>query len=446
MTQDAPTTRRALLTRMGLAAGLAYAAPTLIGTGTARASDGSGSSGRGSGQGSGRGSDRGSGRGFGRGSGRASVSRPVRQRQARPRPRPEMVVILAPGQSVQPLQAAGYDVLSQRDNATLSRSAARLRLPPGRNAAQAREEIARLLPGSLAALNSLYRPDDLTCDGADCAAQKMVSWTPADLQARPRIGMIDTGVNPDHPSLRGQSLRVNQVDLDGRNAAGRRHGTAVAALLIGNPQGRAPGLLPRADLIAVEAFHSRADGAAADAFSLLNALDVLIQARVQVINMSFSGPANPVLRQIVIQARDAGIGLVAAAGNGGPGAAPAFPAAWPEVIAVTAVDADRAPYRQAAQGPHVALAAPGVNLWTAASIEGGRLRSGTSYAAPFVSAALALGMARDGLNAADARDRLFRCATDLGAPGRDPVFGHGMVASPSACADDGSQLFSVSGE
>ena len=132
--------------------------------------------------------------------------------------------------------------------------------------------------------------------------------------------------------------------------------------------------------------------------------------------------------------------------DAGPGAAPAFPAAWPEVIAVTAVDADRAPYRQAARGPHVALAAPGVNLWTAASIEGGRLRSGTSYAAPFVSAALALGMARDGLSATDARDRLFRCAADLGAPGRDPVFGHGMVASPSACPEAGSQILSVSGE
>ncbi len=87
-----------------------------------------------------------------------------------------------------------------------------------------------------------------------------------------------------------------------------------------------------------------------------------------------------------------------------------------------------------------------MNLWTAASIEGGRLRSGTSYAAPFVSAALALGMARDGLSATDSRDRLFRCAADLGAPGRDPVFGHGMVASPSACPEAGSQILSVSGE
>lgn len=406
-------TRRALLARLGLGAGLAYVAPALLASGGARASDASGVS-------------------------RASVSRPAPAR-------PEMVVILAPGQDVAPLQAAGYGVLAQRDNATLARRAARLRLPAGRSEAEARAEIARLLPGSDADLNTLYRPDAMTCEGEDCAAQRMIGWQPADPRAVPRIGMIDTGVNPDHPALQGQALEVRQVALEGRDAAGRRHGTAVAALLIGRPEGRAPGLLPSARLIAVEAFHSRADGAAADAFSLLEALDRLIQSEVAVINMSFSGPENAILRQIVTRADAAGIGLVAAAGNGGPGAAPAFPAAWPEVIAVTAIDAARQPYRQAARGAHVDMAAPGVDLWTAASVEGGRLRSGTSYAAPFVSAALALGMAQGGLSAADARRRMFDCATDLGEPGRDPVFGHGLVGWPGSCAGD-AQIFSVSGE
>ncbi len=141
---------------------------------------------------------------------------------------------------------------------------------------------------------------------------------------------------------------MNQVDLDGRNAAGRRHGTAVAALLIGNAQGRAPGLLPRADLIAVEAFHSRADGAAADAFSLLNALDVLIQARVQVINMSFSGPANPVLRQSWSR-RAMRASALSRPRERRAGRRPRLSRRLARVIAVTAVDADRAPYRQAAR-------------------------------------------------------------------------------------------------
>ncbi len=82
------------------------------------------------------------------------------------------------------------------------------------------------------------------------------------------------------------------------------------------------------------------------------------------INMSFSGPANRVLERLIAHAAESGIGLVAAAGNGGPGAAPAYPAAWPQVIAVTAVDAREHIYRQANQGPYVALAAPGVNIWT----------------------------------------------------------------------------------
>lgn len=410
------TTRRALLARLGLGVGLAYAAPVLSGAGVARASGASRP-----------------------GISRASVSGPAPAR-------PEMVVLLAPGQDLQPLRQAGYAVLSSRANATLSRQAARLRPPAGRSMAEAQAEIARLLPGALAEANSLYRPEALTCEGADCAAQRLIGWQPQDLSARPRIGMIDTGVNADHPALRGQDLSLRQVPQEGRDPAGRQHGTAIAAMLVGRPEGRVPGLVPQARLVAIEAFHTRPDGAAADAFALLEALDILIQDGVQVINMSFSGPENPVLLQIIREAHEAGIGLVAAAGNGGPGAPPAYPAAWPEVIAVTALDGDLNPYRQAARGPHVDLAAPGVNLWTAASIEGGRLRSGTSYAAPFVSAAMAVAMARDGLDARGARARLLACARDLGAPGRDPVFGQGLLASGSGCAAGTAEFLSASGE
>jgi len=217
-------------------------------------------------------------------------------------------------------------------------------------------------------------------------------------------------------------------------------------MLVGRVEGRVPGLLPEADLVAVEAFHTAAAREQADAFSLVSAFDVLIGASVEVINLSFSGPANAVVRRMVTRAAQDGIGLVAAAGNGGPGADPAFPAAWSEVIAVTAVDARMQAWRQANQGPYVTLAAPGVNVWTAASISGGRLRSGTSYAAPFVTAALAVerlrGSGRDG---PEATQTLLACARDLGEAGVDPVFGHGLVSAPGQCAGD-DRFFSTSGE
>ncbi len=329
----------------------------------------------------------------------------------------------------------------------LSARVSRFSLPPDRGLVEAINELARLLPGAVTDANHLYTPDDFLCDGAECAAHAMIGWTGWPTSAmRPRLGMIDTGINIDHPALTGQRLAVHQVDLGERAAAGRQHGTAIAAMLIGSVEGRVPGLLPDADLIAVEAFHTAATQEQADAFSIVTAFDLLIGESAEVINLSFSGPANAVVRRMVTHAAGADIGLVAAAGNGGPGADPAYPAAWPEVIAVTAVDARWQAYRQANQGPYVMLAAPGVNIWTAASISGGRLRSGTSYAAPFVTAALAIERRRStGSDIPTAMQALFDCAHDLGEAGHDPVFGNGLLSAPGQCKG-GVHFFPTSGE
>ena len=392
-----------------------------------------------------------------RASGPSRISRPSRPSrplqsgasQQAPQPataNPEIVALVPLGQSLAPAIQAGFGVIAQTEVATLSASVVRFALPQGRGLADAMAEVAQLLPGATADENHLYRPDDFICDGADCAAHAMIGWGGWPSAMRPRLGMIDTGINTDHPALTDRNLRVEQVDLADRAAAGRTHGTAIAAMLIGSINGRVPGLLPDAELIAVEAFHARGSMEQADAFSIVAAMDLLIGARVDVINLSFSGQDNSVLRRIIAQATTAGIGLVAAAGNGGPGAAAAYPAAWPEVIAVTAVDARGQVYRQANQGPYIALAAPGVNIWTAASISGGRLRSGTSYAAPFVTAALAVERMRQPEKDVAAVIRsLFVCAKDLGAAGFDPVFGHGLITSPEKC-EGGAAFFPVGGE
>jgi len=126
--------------------------------------------------------------------------------------------------------------------------------------------------------------------------------------------------------------------------------------------------------------------------------------------------------------------LVAAAGNGGPGAPAAFPAAYPGVIAVTAVDAENRLFRRAQRGPHVELAAPGVDVWTAASVSGLRQKTGTSFAVPFVTAALAQARAdAPGLSAHDVRRTLGVRARDLGEPGQDPLFGQGLLSARGLC-------------
>lgn len=126
--------------------------------------------------------------------------------------------------------------------------------------------------------------------------------------------------------------------------------------------------------------------------------------------------------------------IVAAAGNDGRDAPPRWPAASPEAIAVTAVDADLAPYRRAPRGSWLDFAAPGVDVYVLLP-EGGRYLSGTSIATAFVTAAAAAG----GLNSADGlsdvRARLARTSIDLGAAGPDDTFGNGLPTAPPGCRD-----------
>ena len=427
--------RRALLRRIGLAGTIAYTAPALTALGMAHAS------------------------GAGSGRSRPSISAPslsvpsgvspTRQTQ-QPRRRstlPEIVLALPGNQNIDAVEALGYRVLGARVNDTLALTLFRLGLPAGRNAEQARAELAQLLPEATADVNHLYAPDEFLCRDGTCDAHEMIGWTGWPSAFAPRIGMIDTGINVDHASLAGQKLTVIQTDLDERDAASRQHGTAIAAMLLGRMDSRVPGLLPHAELVAVEAFHRSGAGDQADAFSLINAIDQLLAENVSVINLSFSGPENAVLRDITARAVARDVALVAAAGNGGAGAAPAYPAAWPHVVAVTAVDHQGRIYRQANQGPYISFAAPGVGLWTAASVSGGRLKSGTSFAAPFVTAALAVERMRAPETAVEkVVSQMLACAQDLGEAGYDPVFGHGLVSAPGYCEGTAADIFSVSGE
>lgn len=438
---DKPTdlARRRLLRRLGLTGSLAYIAPALTALGQARASDAS----RGS-----RPSRSSRPSAPSRPSRPATTVRQTQVPQAAPAVAlPEILALLPFGLATAAVEAAGYTVLDTATNPTLQGTVVRLGLPAGRSADAARDEIATLLGGVPADQNHLYRPDEFLCTDDGCAAHEMIGWSGWPSAYRPRIGMIDTGINVDHDALQSRKLTVYQSDLGGRDPAGRQHGTAIAAMLVGDIDSRVPGLLPHAELVAVEAFHLAGGSDAADAFSLLAAMDLLREAGVSVINLSFSGPDNALLEQMTRRTVAEGIAVVAAGGNGGAGAPPAYPAAWPHVVAVTAVDARERIYRQANQGPYISFAAPGVGVWTAASISGGRLRSGTSYAVPFVAATIAVEMMRTpDLPLTQIIEALIGCARDLGEAGYDPVFGNGLLSAPGQCFADEAQVFSVSGE
>jgi subtilisin family serine protease len=101
---------------------------------------------------------------------------------------------------------------------------------------------------------------------------------------------------------------------------------------------------------------------------------------------------------------------------------------------VTADDRRGSVYRRAGQGPYVDLAAPGVEVWTAASVKEARPKTGTSFATPFVTAAIAsLLAANPDLTAEEVTTRRAASARDLGEAGRDPVFGNGVIQIARSC-------------
>jgi hypothetical protein len=250
--------------------------------------------------------------------------------------------------------------------------------------------------------------------------------------------MLDTLANVDDPLLAGARIE-QQYFLDGADAiaAGIEHGSIVAALLAGQKDF---GLLPHAALSIAGIFTLDEEGQPiASATSFVAGLDWLASQGIKTINTSLSGPHDGLMEMAIGAALKHDIAIVAAAGNDGLSDVPQFPAAYSGVIGVTAIDADRKPFTRANTGSFVTFAAPGVDLWIPVSnasagtsgqakgeIVAGNYVSGTSFAAPFVAAALAA----SGNNA----DNLASAAIDLGPKGRDPVFGYGLVQAPMNCA------------
>lgn len=202
-----------------------------------------------------------------------------------------------------------------------------------------------------------------------------------------RVALIDSAIDLDHPEIAGSV--VAQFDVFAAPAKKpSRHGAGMAGAIAGHKQidGGAPG----AQLLAIRAFEETSDGARAVGLDLLAALDWAVAQKARIVNMSFAGPADPLLAQMLAVAAARKIILIAAAGNDGRAAPPAFPGADPHVIAISAVDEQSRLYDRANRGGYVALAAPGVDVLVAAPDGAYDLTSGTSIACAEVSGVAAL--------------------------------------------------------
>jgi subtilisin family serine protease len=249
-----------------------------------------------------------------------------------------------------------------------------------------------------------------------------------------------------HPALAWKKLLVRRMPDHGAAAVEpHSHGTGVVSLLTGDPDSETPGLVPNANYVIADAFYKNGSGKLeTDTDHLLWALSVLDQHGAQVVNMSLSGPQDPLVHQRLNELTLKGVVFVAAAGNGGPDGPSAYPAAYEEeVIAVTAVDRNQKAYEQANRGHYIDVAAPGVRIWTALPNSRAGVQSGTSFAAPFITAIVAsiykhalLPAISDGSKPRIPESvTLAHLSTEKIV--RDDTIGLGLVTAPSDCAAGG---------
>lgn len=322
----------------------------------------------------------------------------------------------------------GYVVVREERLEALDLTTLVLAPPRGVSLARAVERLGRADPDAEVGFNHIYSPAGDVMDSTTSPAAATSSIQTGGSSGT--IGLIDTGVMATHPAL--VSSRVTQRGFAGPARIGA-HGTAVASLLTGR-SGAFNGAAPGTSLLVADVYGGSASGGAAT--SLAQALAWMVENGVPVVNISLVGPRNPLVQAAVARSQARGLVLVAAVGNDGPAAAPLFPAGYPGVIGVTAVNARGRVLPEAGRGPQVDLTAQGADM-AAAGMDGGYVTvRGTSFAAPLVAGLMARDTpGRPGRDRGTAAMQSISATTrDLGARGRDDVYGAGWVGPGLATA------------
>jgi subtilisin family serine protease len=231
-----------------------------------------------------------------------------------------------------------------------------------------------------------------------------------------RVAVIDTGVDVDHPDLRGRIAKVgNFVERGEQGFTSDIHGTAVAGVIAAatNNQVGIVGVAPQAEIFALKACWPKRPGtreAVCDSYTLARAIDFAIVQGAQILNFSLAGPHDPLLARLIGAAIERGIVVVAAdAGDGRR----SFPAGLQGVIGVLGLDQTGVPPSQASA---TALRAPSADILTTVPQGSYDFFSGSSLAAAQVTGIAALLLEREPhLAPARLADLLRRTARASGA-------------------------------
>lgn len=330
--------------------------------------------------------------------------------------------------------SAGFTLLRDRSLGPLGVHIVVLGVPHGATTSRALTVLRRLDPAGIYDFNNLYAASGAPVDAETTAAVHQSSRFQG--AAAAPLGLVDGGVGTTQSVFKG--IAIHQYGCGGALLPSA-HGTEVASLMVGR-SARFGGAAPGADLYAADVYCNEPAGGAVDAIAA--ALAWLAGQQVPVINVSLVGPPNGLLRQVIARLVARGFLIVAAVGNDGPAAAPLYPAAYPGVVGVTAVDSHRRVILEAERGPQVVFAAPGADIPAAGLGDDFEQVRGTSFAAPLVAGLLAerlrsMGGGSEhprspGVDPAAAHaaiDALAHTAIHLGTPGRNPVFGYGLVGA-----------------
>jgi len=361
----------------------------------------------------------------------------------------EILAIDVDDTTIDRVRELGFSVIDQRQLPALGISLLRLHTPGSLDSLHGLALLRAALPAVTADVNALYEPyrgqggeapqTELASLPSNDYGLRMVGWPQANsCGAGQRIGLIDTAISVRPPVLSADRIHQRSFVDSGQADGDTRHGTAIASLLVGqagdagDPEWH--GLLPAADLYAASVFERRGDHAAASAVAIAEALDWLVAEHVPVVNISLSGEPNLLMEAAVRRTAEHGTIMVAAAGNFGPSAPPSYPGAYPGVLAVTAVDQDMSVFAGANQGGYITFAAPGVRIWVPGGGSFGQYLTGTSFAAPFVAAAATLTIGQNSsASPAEVDQHLAAQSEHLGPPGRNPIFGYGLIKASSTC-------------
>ena len=335
--------------------------------------------------------------------------------------------------------AQGYTKKKRRVLTNLGFVMSILHVPPGQTVQQGIVALREVFPSQIIDANHHYYLQGQTTQmDPRLYGHRLVKWNEQVVRCTSQniqIGMIDTPVDRNSLPLHHRKIQTKSFLPTKASKARNHHGTAIATLLVGQAQSTNHALLPQASLFAAEAFRQTdAGNTEATTWSIVRALDWLVEQNVQIINLSLGGPPNALLSYAIKKTLAENIPVVAAGGNAGTQGASIYPAAQPGVIAVTALDANLDPYRHASRGSYIAFSAPGVDIWIPNDQGGGLFQSGTSFAAPFVTTAAAtVKQLHPNWTPEQVANHLANDALDLGAIGKDETFGWGLIQIPQTC-------------